>query len=544
MAVRQTDLGYIEKIARNILRLAAGMHHGKTFPMAFAHPVLDQAAAARHEEARFASGIDHEAAAMERAGRAVALGIEQSLGERFGSVADGMPVLLIVGKGHNGGDVALAAMHLARRYPTLRFFAILLREVQKMRPLTRAAWQRFCQSATELTLVPADTLHLRRLREALPEFDGIVIDGGFGFNFRPPLREPEGHLFSWLSRAGAAGIRFAVDLPSGLGDPNAFRADVTIATGIVKAEVLRPEASPWRGRLRYADIGFFEESQPLPHNGVLAPEVLDPLRHLRPADTDKRTFGRIWIDAGSDRMPGALQIAVRAALNAGGGLVTGHSTPIALAAAAAAAPAAMWSVRGTDPIPPQLDAALIGPGMNTDPGSIAQTVRNLETSLVLDADALHPVVAETVSQRPGDHPVVFTPHPGEISRLLGLDRAPFDEEILRFCRDHRAIVVAKDSLTRIFHPAGILHSPYGGPILARGGSGDGLAGILVALLPRFQDPLAAVAAGVAWQGRAADYRAAILGAEGGNTLDWIEVMAPALRQPPLAIRPTLPRVPL
>ncbi len=512
--------------------------------MSFAHPVLDPSAAAQHEEERFSSGLDHEAAAMERAGRAVALGVEQALGERFGTIPRGMPVILLIGKGHNGGDAALAAMHLARTYPALRFFAILLSEVNRMRPLTRAAWQRFCQSATELTLVPCDTLHLRRLREAVPTLEGLVIDGGFGFNFRPPLRDPEAHLFSWLSRVGEAGLRIAVDLPSGLGDPNAFRADITIATGIVKRNLLSTDSAPWRGRLRYADIGFFEDSDTLPSIGVIAPEALDPIRRLRPTSADKRTFGRVWIDAGSDAMPGALQIAVRAALNAGGGLVTGNSTPIAIAAAAGVAPAAMWSRRGIDPPIAKVDVALFGPGMCAAPGEIAKTVATFSAPMVLDADALYPEVAAVVSRRPHDQPVVFTPHPGEIGRLLGLNRLPFDEEIQRFCEVHRAILVAKDSLTRIFHPRGILFSPHGGPILARGGSGDALAGIIAALLPRFENPLNAVAAGVAWHGLTADHYASLHGAEGCTTPDWINSMGPALREPPLAIRPSLPRVPL
>lgn len=481
---------------------------------------------------------------MERAGRAVALGIEQALGERFESLPKGMPVVLLVGKGHNGGDAALAAMHLARQFPALRFFAILLSDVNRMRPLTRAAWQRFCQSATELTLVPADTIHLRRLREAMTGFEGIVIDGGFGFNFRPPLREPEAHLFSWLSSIGEGGLRIAVDLPSGLGDPNAFRADVTIATGIVKSGLVRPDAAACRGRLRYADLGFFEDFNTLPPVAVISPDALAPLRRLRPADSDKRSFGRIVLVAGCDSMPGALSIAIRAALNAGAGLVTGDSTPLAIAAAAPVAPAAMWSRRGIDPIPEKLDAALVGPGTGLPADALARIVAGLAVPLVLDADALHPEVASVVANRPHDHPVVFTPHPGEIGRLLGLNRAPFDPEITNFCRDHRAILVAKDSLTRIFHPDGILYSPHGGPILARGGSGDALAGILVALLPRFSDPLAAVAAGVAWHGLAADFHASTYGSEGSSTPDWIDSMGPALRQPPLAIRPSLPRVPL
>src|SRR5690606_27655822 len=121
----------------------------------------------------------------------------------------------------------------------------------------------------------------------------LCIDGVLGMNFKPPLREPYGQLIKAVNRHERMGLRAAVDLPSGIGD-GGFRADFTYATGIAKAPIFDPAHAAEVGRIRYLDIGFFEDSYRGPASfgeEVLLPDVLTPLRGLRPAASDKRSFG-------------------------------------------------------------------------------------------------------------------------------------------------------------------------------------------------------------------------------------------------------------
>ena len=142
--------------------------------------------------------------------------------------------------------------------------------------------------------------------------------------------------------ARPAAVVEVIEVPTGVGAENApvaFRADFTYATGIVKEPVLRAAAAPSVGRLRYLDLGFFDAAEPsLVHQHALTADVLDPLRELRPAGCDKRTFGHLLIVAGSRAMPGAALMATLAALRSGVGLVTAVVPESVAAALAARAP--------------------------------------------------------------------------------------------------------------------------------------------------------------------------------------------------------------
>ena len=116
-----------------------------------------------------------------------------------------------------------------------------------------------------------------------------------------------------------------MDLPSGLGDvggSKVFRADFTYATGIVKTPVVTEANGRSVGRLRYLDLGFFAAKNPKSDQRVLTAQLLEPLAQLRSSRSDKRTFGHLCVVGGSHSYPGAIMLAVRAAMRSGVGLVT------------------------------------------------------------------------------------------------------------------------------------------------------------------------------------------------------------------------------
>ena len=190
-----------------------------------------------------------------------------------------------------------------------------------------------------------------------------------------------------------------------------FRADFTYATGIVKAPVLEPSIAASIGRLRYLDLGFFRggDAGTAKRPSCSTPRVLAPLRGLRPTQSDKRTFGHLFVIGGSRSYPGAVLMAVRAALRSGAGLVTAFVPESLVAAFAATAPEAIWvgwpeapdgslALDGLPLLRARLERAtalVMGPGLGPEREAqmlAVEVVKLAGIPLVLDADALQPPV--------------------------------------------------------------------------------------------------------------------------------------------------------
>jgi len=254
------------------------------------------------------------------------------------------------------------------------------------------------------------------------------------------------------------------------------------------------------GRVRTIDLGFFvtpEGAEVDASEMVLNDCVLDPLRKLRPAAVDKRTFGHIFIVGGSAFMPGALLMAVQAAVRSGVGLVTAFAPASVAATLAAQVPEAMWvpwpeTANGTlNPraMPLLLDridqatAVLVGPGMGKDRNTemvVQDIVKLVALPVLLDADALRIRVLELVLKRkPEMGPVILTPHMGEFMRIAKLEKPDYSNETLKtFCKSYRVMTVLKSAHTRLCDGEDIWYNVCGGPVLSRGGSGDLLAGLI------------------------------------------------------------------
>jgi NAD(P)H-hydrate epimerase len=139
--------------------------------------------------------------------------------------------------------------------------------------------------------------------------------------------------------------------------------------------------------------------------------------------------------------------------------------------------------------------------------------------LVLDADALRAEVAEAL----GEKPFICTPHAGEFQRIA--PRLFAGEE---FVAPH-GVLVLKGPMTRVTDGKTIYHSPFGGPVLARGGSGDILAGLIGGLLAQAPgEPLLAACRGTVWHGRAADLLARARGQVAVEISEILEQLGPAL----------------
>jgi len=480
-------------------------------------PVLPCAALAAAERRWLRLHPGKEAGLMARAAEAVADEARRLLGERP------CRVLVAAGKGKNGADAILAALRLARG-PAI---TVALAEGAVADGLPARALARARRAG-------ARVLGPEALDRRPPAAD-VVLDGLLGSGFRPPLAPRLLRAVRWIGKARCPVV--AVDLPSGAGDASdgpCVRADLTVSLGCLKAPLLRPRVAARAGRVRVADLGL---GLPAGRESASMPGLLASLAAPRPARTEKRRRGRVLVVAGSPAMPGAALMNTEACLRAGAGLVTALVPAELRPRAATALPEAMWRAqesagdrREALGLAATADATLVGSGLGRGGLPLARAAaRAARGALVLDADALRP---DVVRAGKGAAARVLLPHAGEFRRLGG--GAPTPANAARLARRLRAIVALKGPLTCVTDGARAIHVPHGGPVLARGGSGDLLAGMTAAVLAARGELglglLEAVAAAATWHGMAADALAEAEGETPVRTTQLLDGLSPALRR--------------
>ncbi|MEO6995924.1 MAG: NAD(P)H-hydrate epimerase, partial [Lacunisphaera sp.] len=301
-------------------------------------PVLDCAAAGKWEK-RLLKNEQSEWSAMRRAGAAIARGILNDFRE-IGGFQNQAALLVLVGKGHNGGDALLAARWLLKEFPGATADIFLCFDEASLRPLAKRSLGELMGEAGKR----CRRIGFPQLKAGSAAYD-LCLDGVFGFQFHPPIDKKTGQLIAWVNAHPGIRFRAAVDLPSGVSDGGGvkgFRADFTYATGIVKSPLVAESNGPLVGRLRYLDLGFFQAKDSKSDQRVLTESLLAPIARLRSSRSDKRTFGHLCLVGGSHNYPGAIMLAVRAALRSGVGLVTAFVPESLAAPYAAAHPEVMW----------------------------------------------------------------------------------------------------------------------------------------------------------------------------------------------------------
>lgn len=442
----------------------------------------------------------------------------------------GLPgaLLILAGKGKNGGDAVIAADVLLTRFeksvPVK--FVVFADTLDDFEPEAKNVFDAFARSrgVPEIlfynTGTPVGELEKFVAPLAKSVRKTVMIDGVYGSGFRLPLREHVSRAFSLLNKICRKMLRVAVDLPSGMNDVspcgNALAATITCAVGILKKPLLVPQNEPFAGKIVPCGIGFPCENYETAADTF---RILDFLKVPRKLFSDKRDFGKILIVGGSRRFAGALMMNTLAALRAGTGLVTAFCPESVHAAFVARAPAAMWIPCKETPdgdldfadVSKKLDAGgwlngktvqtvLCGSGLgrSRDAAAIARKIAaetEYPASVVLDADAIFPEILSVCRFRKNRTTVVL-PHAGELARI---------EEFL--AREPLVVrgVVKKGRFTQVC-TAGTppLVCTAGTPVLARGGSGDLLAGMTAALLAQFPEKnlQELLAAAVCWHGLA------------------------------------------
>jgi len=477
---------------------------------------------------------------MENAGKSVAEFVLHEVSLRFQSPV--RSVVVLCGKGNNGGDGFVAARYLRQE---IRHTSVLLfGPPAELKGDAALNFQRWRESGGE-TLVIENEAASQSAWQQIVAAD-VILDALLGTGLRGAATGLIAKAISGLNAlsrnatAATPALIVAVDIPSGMpsdgeaADGPIVWAHHTLTFTAPKTGQLVSKEASCCGNLQVRAIGSplsLTEELGKGNLRYAGPDEFARLPLIRPVDSNKGLYGHILVIAGSTGKSGAAVLAGTGALKAGAGLVT-----IAAPDSVQDIVASNQSEYMTEPLPTHADGSIaienlddaafakivkgktvlaIGPGLGQEPGTqkfIRALVRETALPTILDADGLNAFATngDALRERKSQF-LAITPHPGEMARLLGVTTKDVQKYRVRVAMDSakrwNAHVLLKGFHTILASPDGkIFINTTGNPGLAKGGSGDVLTGILAALTGQFgtQDWLSVLALGAWLHGRAAD----------------------------------------
>ena len=502
--------------------------------------------------------------------------------------------LIFCGKGNNGGDGAAVARLLATAGASVD--VVLVGKVEETGSDGRVNFERLQTWKKES--------ELRENRAAPPEAGAInffecdsksgwdqllatvlnaphdvVVDALFGTGLTRPVEGLHREVVRYL--VGLRDVRdipphrlsaiISIDIPSGLNADcekpigEAVRADATVTFTAPKRANVLPPAADYNGTLVIANIGSPNELISESRTELFLADASDArgwlIQTRYATDSYKKTHGHVLVLAGSRGFTGAATLCGNAAMRAGAGLVTVATPDSAqpLVATQVMPEIMTASLAETDrgavsdealnyvlKFAERADVIAVGPGLTSEDDRTRTFVRGLldqrSTPIVIDADGLNCLAPWPADLRGSDKlPIVLTPHPGEMRRLLGSENASsLDDRVTvarEFATTSKVILVLKGSRTIIAAPDGrVVVNPTGNAGLGTAGSGDTLTGVIAGFLAQAYgtltkeaDAFKAVVAAVYVSGLAGDLAAKKLGMRAMVASDIREHLSEAIR---------------
>jgi ADP-dependent NAD(P)H-hydrate dehydratase / NAD(P)H-hydrate epimerase len=459
---------------------------------------------------------------MERAGHAVARFILREFSQC-------RRIVVLCGRGNNGGDGLVAARHLAQA--GCEVSVVMLGDPGEVRGDARAMLDKL--AVPPIAIKDEAELHSGPANAAFASAQ-LIIDAVLGTGFRPPLRGLAVAGRNLLERYSQI-PSVAVDLPSGWDadsrqwvSSEAYRADAVVT--FTAPKLAHVSGMLTRGPIVVAPIGSPPEAVISETGLTWAGASKTIADRPRPADSNKGRFGHVLVIGGARGKSGAPSMSSVAALRAGAGLVTAAVAHSILPTVAAVTPELMTEAllegdKGEissqnlepgllDPLLEKKSVIAVGPGLGQEPEAVEFFLGLLQRTrvpMVIDADALNALAANPGVLNGRGRLLVLTPHPGEMARLVGksIPEVEADREGIarQFATSHAVTLVLKGWRTLIAHPdGGMAISTTGNSGMAKGGSGDILTGIVAAMLAQYPaQPAEAVEAAVYLHGLAADF---------------------------------------
>jgi hydroxyethylthiazole kinase-like uncharacterized protein yjeF len=467
---------------------------------------------------------------MENAG----LQIFQNIQKRFSELTK-EKIVIVAGKGNNGGDGFVVARHLFNHGAEPEVLLLASKKEVKGDAAVNLKIADAIGIKIHEVCSPKD-LNLQKRKIFLAT---LLVDAIFGTGLTKPAEGLYVKVIELINKSKAYTI--AVDIPSGLSSDTfqiigpCVKADLTVTLAAPKISHVFPPAEEYIGELEVADISipsFLFDKDDLKLEFVEEKTVV-PYFKKRQRDAHKGTYGHLFILSGSLGKTGAAVMAGKAALKMGAGLVTVGTPESCLPIVARSMDELM-----TEPLPETSektlssealdrvltildgkDGLLIGPGISTHPSTaefVLSLIPKIKIPAVIDADALNILAARPEIIKSLRKPAVLTPHPGELARLLNISTKEVVEKKLelvpRFAAEYGVYLVLKSYRTLTAAPDGNVYiNSTGNPGMATAGSGDVLSGMIASMIIQEKNLLEAVLAAVYIHGLSGDLGAEKLG---------------------------------
>lgn len=492
---------------------------------------------------------------MENAGHRVV----EFLVEKFAPL-DKHRIVVLCGKGNNGGDGLVVARQLFTRFHPAALHVVLAGDPAELKG----------DAAQNLRMLETAGCPFESAITPEMQLATVVVDALLGTGLHGPAEGPIVELIRQINDGFSLADIVAVDMPSGMqSDTGKIEGEVVAANYTVTftapkiCHVLSPAAERC-GKLRVAPIGsptsMFEGDKSV-FLSLSQPEIFRDLFGPRELDSNKGKYGHVLVIAGARGKTGAAAMSGTSALKAGAGLVTVASADSAIEPIASYSPELM-----TAPLPEtetgaismqaiehgalkslaeKKTVAVIGPGLGTHPETVQfvrRAIQDLNLPMVVDADALNALDRTDVR---GQGIRIMTPHPGEMSRLTNktIEQIQADRVNMArsFAMERGVCMVLKGHRTVIAFPDGqTFINPTNTPALATGGTGDVLTGLIAGIFAQFPDRLQeSVLAAVYLHGRAAQLGALVVGEKSFVATDVLAYLPAAMREVAEGINPTL-----
>jgi NAD(P)H-hydrate epimerase len=440
-------------------------------------------------------------------------------------------VVVICGKGNNGGDGFVVARQLFTRQlcASLEVIEIFDKSTFTGDALANRAMLEACHCPVSNSL------------PTQPQISTIVVDAVLGTGLNGPAKGPALDAIRAINQFFPLAKKVAVDIPSGLpsDDSNPIgefvKADHTVTFTAAKRSQCFSPIYQYCGHLTVYPIGTppaFHDSKPI---RLTTPVDLRHLFAQRLCDSNKGMYGHVFVLGGSFGKSGAPAMAGLGSFRSGAGLVTVAVPKEILTAVAAYRPELM-----TEPLEDvdlkRATVLAIGPGLGTSPDAV-RFVKRLYTEsdvpAVVDADALNALAGDLPHT---DKIRILTPHPGEMSRLMGVSTKDVQADRLAnaqsFAQKSGATIVLKGDRTVIAFPDGQAYiNPTGSPSMATGGTGDILTGMIAGTVAQHpNDWKLAVCAAVWLHGRCGELAARSLGEQATLATDLLTYLPEAMNE--------------
>lgn len=436
---------------------------------------------------------------------------------------EGASYLIVCGPGNNGGDGVALARILCER-DLIPDIVLLGDENKRSEGLKQ-----------QLELIKKIYPEVKINSRIPDEVYDIVVDAIFGISLNRKIEGVFAEAVEYINRGHMLGAYVvALDVASGIDASTGqiqkdltVMADRTVAFASFKVGHLLFPGALYSGEVTLKDIGIpsshLEEGADIHiyHDGEISLPARSPY-------TNKGSYGKILIIAGSKGMAGAAILCAEAAMRSGSGMVRIYTDESNRQIVQTALPEAIVSTYDVNMDEEALkkaidwcDAIAIGPGLSDSDSAreiLKYVIKNADVPSVMDADALNilssdvDMLAEAVSD------VIITPHLGEMARLTGISVEEISAHLISTARDfsksYGVITVLKDARTVIASPKGqVVINTNGNNGMATAGSGDVLTGMIASIRGREDSSFTAASLGCALHGRAGDEACAALGAD-------------------------------